>query len=245
MRCRSLLILFASAVMALPSAFAGISVDYTADGGGNNSDPLNGLSARATYELAGTHLTILLENTSTGLPSGFDTAASLLVSLGFNLPDGVMFAAGNSSVIGTGGYGLGQWSGRTAGDSVGEEWVWSNSGSGDLLESYDQILSTHEGAKNAVRFDGGSGSIGGPYGGIATDAPLMNIPASQYAVAGSILFDLTLTDTLTAAQLSEAAHGALVEFGSDDRYLSFNPVPTPGSILLGVIGLAMLRRRVG
>ena len=78
--------LVAGLFLTLAPAYADIVVDYVVDAGGNNSDPLNGLAARATYTLNGDQLSILLENTSTGVPIGFDTSDSLLVSLGINLP---------------------------------------------------------------------------------------------------------------------------------------------------------------
>lgn len=225
----------------LAPAHADIVVDYVVDAGGNNSDPLNGLAARATYTLSGDQLSILLENTSAGVPVGFDTSDSLLVSLGINLP-GVQFATGDAADIGPGSIGIGTWATRGPGESVGEEWLWTNDFGGDLLELYAQVISTSQGQGGGLttRFDGGSGTVGGPFGGIAADPVLRSIPGSQHAVSDSIRFELTLSAPLTEAELRPAARASIVEYGSDQRYLR---VPEPASIALVGIGVAALRRR--
>lgn len=239
------------APMVLAAAFGGsaaiadIVVDYAIDAGGSNNNPLNGLSARATFTLTkgGTGLCIKLQNTSTGLPDGFDTAASLLVSLGMNL--GVDFASGDSAVIGAGSTGLGKWSNLGAGDSVADEWVFSNSGAGDLLQGYAQVITTSSGLGGAAatHFSPGSGNIGGPFGGIAADPVLKSIPGNQRAVSDSILFDLTLASGITEGELRAALEDSIVEFGSDVQYLTPKVViPAPGAALLGILGLAALRR---
>jgi hypothetical protein len=230
-------LLFAS---YLPLATADVIMDYTLDAGGASQGPLNGLAARAAFAIDGTHLSVLLENTSTGVPDGFDSAASLLVSLGINLP-GADILSGDAAVIAPGAIGIGAWSDRLAGDSVGEQWVWTNDFGGDLMDGWRQVLSTSEGQSGPVtRFDGGSGSVDGPFGGIAAAPPIISIPANKPAVSNAILFELTLTAPLSEAQLQTAAHASIVEFGSDERYLT--PTPEPSALaLLAVAGL--LRRR--
>lgn len=220
---------------------ATITVNYTADAGGNNNSSLNGLAALAKFVSGGNQLDITLQNTSTGLPSGFDTAASLLVSLGFNLPNGITIVGGKSAVIGPGSVGLAQWAAKGAGDSVGNEWAWTNIGGGDLLGLYNQVITTSAGSQGLTRFDGSDGSIGGPFGGIATAPPLANIPGSQRAVSDSVVFSLLLSAPLTEKQLSDVADTSIVEFGSDVRYLH---APEPASLaLLGVAALSLLSRR--
>lgn len=227
--------------MTATAKAATITVNYTGDAGGNNNSPLNGLAALARFVSGGNQLDITLQNTSTGLPSGFDTAASLLVSLGFNLPDGITIVSGNSAVIGPGSVGLAQWAAKGAGGSVGEEWAWTNFGGGDLLTAYNQLITTSSGNNALTRFDGNAGSIGGPFGGIATAPPLANIPGSQRAVSDSIVFSLLLSAPLTEKQLSDVADTSIVEFGSDVRYLH---APEPASLtLLAVAALPLLSRR--
>lgn len=226
-------------------ASADVIVDYAVDAGGSNNNPLNGLSARATFTLTkgGTGLCVQLTNTSTGLPDGFDTAASLLVSLGMNL--GVDFVSGDAAVIGAGSQGLGKWSSLAPGATVADEWVYSNDGAGDLLQGYSQVITTSSGLNGAVaaHFSPGSGNIGGPYGGIAADPVLKSIPDNQRAVSDTIVFDLTLATGITEGELRAALEDSIVEFGSDVRYLTPSVViPAPGAALLCVLGLAAMRR---
>lgn len=237
-------ILCAAAALSMATgAQAGIiTAHYTMDAGGSNTNPLNGLAALATWESSGDQLTILLENTSTGVPIGFDTASSLLVSLGFNLPDGVTILSGDTAVIGPGSTGLGQWSSRGTGDSVAYEWAWTNFGGGDLLSTYNQVISTSSGNNNLVGFGGSSGLVGGPFGGIAASPPLLNIPGPQQAVSSSILFGLTLSASLTEVQLQQMAERSIVEFGSDVRYLHDPRIPEPTSLVFVLLALAAFPR---
>ena len=87
-------------------ASASTIVDYVVDAGGTNNSPLIGLAARGEFSVSGNQLTILLENTSTGVPTGFASAQQLVVSVGFNLPSGVDFASGDTALIGPGSVGL-------------------------------------------------------------------------------------------------------------------------------------------
>ena len=239
---RSRLAVLACLAVVAAVAPADIIVNYTLDAGGNNSEALAGLGARATFSLSGTHLAILLENTSTGVPASFEVSDSLLVSLGFNLPAGVFIASGAAAQIGPGSAGLGSWSARTAGASVGEQWIWTNDFGGDLMESYAQVISTSsgQGGGTVTRFDGGSGTVSGPFGGIATKPPMLTVPGSQPAVGNSIAFDLTLSSGLSAGQLAAVANASIVEFGSDARYLG---VPEPAAVVLALAGLVFARRR--
>ena len=141
--------------LATPS-LANITVNYTADAGGWNPDPPNGLAASAEFSIAGTQLTITLRNTSTGVPSGAEVSDALLVSLAFDLLDGITIVSGDSAVIGAGSVGLGAWAAEGPGYNVGDEWLWSNDGAGDLLAAYSQVISTSDGTGGAatVSFNG-------------------------------------------------------------------------------------------
>lgn len=241
MRLKFLPVFVLSCFVCAGTARAGmITVTYSVDAGGSNANPLNGLAAMSTFETSGNTLNILLKNTSTGMPAGFDTAASLLVSLGMSLPSGFSILSGNTAVVGPGSTGISQWSGFTPGSSVANEWAWTNSSGGDLLVPYSQVISTSSGNQSLTHFTGGSGSLGGPYGGIAASPLLANIPGSQRAVSNSIAFSLTLSGALTDQQLSDVANGSIVEFGSDVRYLK---VPEPASIGLLALGALVLSRK--
>jgi len=228
------------------AARADLVVDYTVDVGGNYPNEIHGVSARATYKIVGTELTILLENTSTVVPMDFDDTDALLVSLGLNLP--VNIAGGDLAVIGEGSCGLGTWSSLREGDSVAEEWLWTNDGGGDLMERFSHVISTSNEQGNGTQtlFGGGLGDVGGPYGGIVR--PDGTIKPSGRAVKSSIFFTLTLADSLTELQLAAAVRNSMIEFGSDQKYIC--PVPTaipgPGAALLGMLALPMIaatRRR--
>jgi len=239
---RSLLGTAASVALA-GAASAGISVvNYTVDLGGDNGNPLNGLGARGTFEISGNTLTVLLENTSTGAPNGFDVSDSLLVSVAFNLPGAITIVSGDSAVIGAGSVGLGAWGTRTAGDSVGEEWLWTNGGGGDYLGIFDQVVSTSSGVQGSghLDFNGNQANVNGPFGGIAADPPIFNVPQQQRAVSDSIFFTMTLSDTMTNDQLNEMTRGSVVEYGSDQKYLG---VPAPGAFALLIAAPIAMRRR--
>lgn len=225
-------------------ASADITIDYMLDAGGNNGNPLNGLSAHGTFATSGNTLTITLVNTSSGVPAGAEAADSLLVSLALNLGDGVEIVSGDSAVIGAGSNGLGQWSGLGQGDSVADQWLWTNDGGGDLLAAYTQVISTStgQGGGSTTGFDGTADpSVGGPFGGIAADPVLVNIPNSQRAVSDSIEFVLTLNSALSDDDLAAIAGSGIVEFGSDFQYLA---APAPSALaMLGLAGLGRRRRR--
>lgn len=237
---RAVAVAFTFCLLGTCCATADIVVVYSVDAGGDNTEPLNGLAARGSFELNGTSLVILLENISTGAPASFEVSDSLLVSLGMNMP--VAFASGDAAVIGDGSVGIGSWSDRTAGDSIAEQWLWTNEFGGDLMEAYQHVISTSngQGGGTCTRFDGLSGTVDGPFGGMAAAPPILDVPTNQPAVSNSIRYELTLTDTLTEDQLREVAESSIVEFGSDMRYLG---VPEPSSMLLLAIGGLLAGRR--
>lgn len=222
------------------SGRADIIVNYSIDAGGMNPYGIDGIAARSTWSIDGNQLSILLENTSTAIPIGFEIPDSLLVSLGFNLPN-LITMHGDAAVIGQDSIGLGKWDARGAGDTVAEEWLWTNQAGGDLLKDYFQVISTSMGVGGGdrIKFNGQAGGVNGPFGGIATNPVLLNVPKNKAAVSNGILFLLTLDVPLTEAQLLGVAQNSIVEFGSDFQYLS---VPTPGTIGL-LLAAAIIRPR--
>lgn len=221
---------------------ASFVVDYTIDVGGKNTSGSTGLSARSTWVIDGNQLSILLENTSTALPAGFGTADSLLVSLAFNL-DNQSIVSGNTAEIGLGSIGLGDWSALAAGDSVADQWLWTNGSGGDLLTDFTQIISTSMGQNNSshLDFNGLPASVDGPFGGIAAAPPLLAISGNQQAVSSSIVFNVTLSGTLSEGQLEAIATSSWVEFGSDFQYLA---VPGPGTLpILMTLSMVFRSRR--
>ena len=230
------------ACIAAASSADVVTVDYGVDAGGINSNALNGMSAKAIFETAGNTLNVTLINSSTGVPVGAEASDSLLVSVGFNLPSSVSILSGNSAVIGAGSSGIGAWGGLTTGDSVAEEWLWTNDSGGDIMEALDQIISTSNGQGGGTQtdFNGNSANVNGPFGGIAGDPPLVNIPGSKRAVSNSIEFSLTLSDAITLDDLEFMAAGSMVEYGSNFQYLT---VPGPGALAMLAVCAAGARQR--
>ncbi len=230
-----------TAVVLAGPAHAGIIASYTVDAGGSNGNPLNGLSAQASFQVDGFELTIVLTNTSSGVPMGAEVSDSLLVSLGFNLPDGTTIVSGDAAVIAAGSNGLGTWSGLGAGDSVAEEWLWTNGAGGDLLQAFSQIISTSmgQGGGTTTGFDGTTNpNVNGPFGGMAASPVLVGVPDTQMAVSDSIEFRLTLSSMLSNGQLQTLADDSVVEFGSDYQYLA-----VPGPAVLPVLAVLLVGRR--
>lgn len=227
-------------------ALGGLIVQYTFDAGGSNPNGIDGMSARATFDLSGfgDALMVTLENTSTGVPDQAEVADVMLSSLAFNLGQGFTIVSGDSALIGPGSVGLGLWDGLLEGDDVGEQWLWKNSGGADALASFSQVISTNNsnGGTGTTSFTGKSDpDVGDPFGGMAADPPLLAIPDEKPAVSDSIIFALTLSDAITTkSQLWDLAHGSVVEFGSGYQYLSVVPIPGPAVWSL-MMALAMPR----
>ena len=236
---------------AVALAFAGIAcggltVQYAFDAGGSNPHGIAGMSAAATFDAAGDQLVITLKNTSTGAPPGAEAADVLLASLGFNLGEGFLIVSGDSALIGAGSSGVGLWDGLLGGDSVGDQWLWKNSGGADVLASFTQVISTNNsnGGVGTTSFTGKvDPDVGDPFGGMAADPVVLEIPTDEPAVSDSIVFALTLSDPITSkSQLWDLAHGSVVEFGQGYQYLSVIPIPSP-AVWPGVMVLAGMARR--
>ena len=226
-------------LMSCQAASADFVINYTVDAGGANSFGISGLSARSTWSVSGNQLLILLENTSTSVPEGFEISDSLLVSLAFDLGN-ISILSGDTAVIGNGSMGLGIWADLNPGDSVASQWLWTNDFGGDQFLDFTQVISTSMGQGGGLRtnFNGDPADVAGPFGGIAAPGFLLAIPDMQYAVSNSIRFSLTLSDDLSEEQLHSLAHLSQVEFGSDFQYLA---VPGPG-VLAALLGLPLVVR---
>lgn len=205
----------------------------------------DGLSAEAQFTLINpTTLQVRLKNTSTGVPSGFDSADQLLtgISWDFGAPGsnpGDVNITGGSVVIGptsqsvnfdTGSYG--------PGTDVGGEFGWSNTNGTGLLQNFISTVSA-----NATMFGGpnldGPASLDGPQPGMISSAFSMPL-GGQGAIQDEIIATLTLDQALADTSFL-SLNTVRVEFGSDAAFIT---VPTPGGVaLLGLGGLLAARRR--
>lgn len=242
---------FAGGCVILLAATASASITVNHDEAALGSAPLDGLSAASTWTLNGKTLMITVRNTSTSAPTfANEMADALAVSLAFDLGDRSIMS-GDSALIASGAYGLGTWSDRVAGDSVAEQWIWTNDFGGDQLELFPQVISTSngQGGGSVTSFDGLfespllDANVQGPWGGIASKSLLGTVPGNQFAVSDGITFTLQLSSVIDEATLAMIAEGSVIEFGSDFRYAG---VPAPGALgLLALAGLAGRRRRDG
>lgn len=209
------------------------------------SDP-NGLSATADFQLlTSTTLQIVLTNTSTGAPAGFDGAAQILTGLSWDfgaLGAGVgdSLITGGTAAIGgtsfsvnfdTGAYG--------AGTDLGGEWGFGNGGGSGALQNAISSITAQVTAFGGPNLDGPV-SLDGPQGGLVSSPPIASL-GGQGAVQSSAIFTLTLSAPLADLGFL-SAHGAQVEFGSDAFFIF---VPAPATLPLMMFGFLGNRRRRG
>lgn len=245
------ILLCAALALAANAARADVVVDF-APSDAQTPQQL-GLSARATFDVTDTTLTILLENTSDVYqrllqPSVRRRTDTLVTSLGFQLPEGTTVVSGDSAVLGGRSTGVGRWGDmRNDGRRLEREWTWTNDGGADRLSPFDQVVTTlsrHD-VGESWRFDGSpAGRVRRSWGGIA---PLgARVTGQQRAVSNSILFTMTLSGPLDDSDLWSAARNSLVEFGAGGSFLEPQSIPAPGALLLSGLGAscaAGLRRR--
>jgi len=204
------------------------------------SDP-SGLAAEAEFTLLNPNqIQIRLQNTSTGVPMGFESADQLLTGLSWN-SFGVVgqTITGGSGITGPTSSSIGfSITDVGPGDDIGGEW---GHGAGPISGLLNHFIS---GNTSGLTLFGGA-NLDGPAG---ADGPQAGLVASPILVAlggvGAIQDEIIVTINLSLAQpnldfLKDTE--LLVEFGSSAAFIR---VPTPGSLaLFGVAGLAAARRR--
>lgn len=247
----------AVAAIVASSAHAGavsVTRSYSVDAGGKGGAADSGLSAAATFRASGTSFSITLRNTSTSAPSG-GVANALLSTLAFNLPEGVGIASGNGATIAEGSRGIGGWDGREAGDSVAEEWAYTEGGANHMLRDHSHAITTDSKIGRAQQhfFGGALPDLRNAFGGLISGetASLFDFNGRrQHAVESAIVFDFTLTMELTRDQLAAIADSAVAEFGRQFQYLSAAAptnagmvIPLPGAAGLSVLGLGVAASR--
>lgn len=203
-----------------------------------------GLSAQATFMLNTAEpwlLRIRLVNTSTGVPSGSDSADQILTSVAFDLGAPGANDADPRIIAGVAHIGPG---GRSIdfdkvvtplgpGDDVSGEWGYGNGGGTGLLLNFVSANTA-----GASRFSGtnldGPASLDGPEGGIVTDPPQASL-GGLGAIADSVDFTLTLNAPLSDLDFL-TGNKVRVEFGSDAAFLE---IPEPVTVWLLGLGAAM------
>lgn len=236
--CLAVVLLASSSLLAMP-----VTMDASS---------ASGLGASATFSLSadGTTLTIVLTNTSTGVPDGFDESDSLLTSVSFDLPDGVDIEGG--SVVITDGSVSENFdavdSQLSGGDPVTYEWGFANDDTSDtaLRPDYVSAMRSHtepfiEQNSRDANLDGPHTNLNGPQGGLTNGIVELN---GNGAVNNSVTITLDLSAPLPdLGFLTEA--GVTFEFGSDAAFLTV--VPEPSTFVLALLGLAgglgLVRRR--
>lgn len=209
------------------------------------SDPtLPGLSAEVEFTLLNsTTLQVRMRNTSTGVPSGFDSSDQLLTGVSWDFGDpgfnGDAMITGGSVAIGpssssvnfdTGSYG--------PGSDVGGEYGYGNTDGTGALTNFVSANTSQATPFGGANLDGPV-EIDGPQAGLVADPILVDV-GGLGAIQNEIIATLTLSEAISNLDF---LHDNLVrvEFGSDAGFID---TPEPGSLaLLLVGGLAAYRRR--
>ncbi len=225
--------------ICLVAAVLGIAVGNASAGLVIFSGP-SGLSATADFSLNNPHeLKIVLTNTSTGVPAGFDNSDQLLTGISFDL--GVPDITGGSVVIGPDAADISinfdnVVSQLGNGDDVSSEWGFGNSGGTGMLVN---MVSTNTAQMTAFssgpNLDGPAG-LDGPQGGLLANPGIVDL-GGLGAIQNSVVITLNLNSDLS--DLGFLENGVIVEYGSDAAF-----VPEPTTVALLVLGsISLIRRR--
>lgn len=212
------------------------------------SDP-SGLGAEAEFTLLNpTTLQIRLQNTSTGVPLGFDASDQILTGLswdfghpGFNgdvtITSGSVFTSGSSMSVNFDVANVG------ANQDVSGEWGFGNMDGTGALTNFISANTSQATPFGGLNLDA-TVNIDGPQGGIVADPALVGL-GGLGAIQDEIIATLILSGPYTDAQLlfDLLTNGTRVEFGSDAAFLPGELVPAPGALALLAIAGAFGRRR--
>jgi hypothetical protein len=204
------------------------------------------VDASVVTDVTGTHLTLVVRNTSVdaAFTDATAPASMLLTHVGFQLPtvptnidilSGTVTATAGSTGVNF----------DLATTDLNSQWAFANQSFNGFslgLPINTGLTSVQNG--QATRFDGGNGSINGPgYGMIS--ALETQFGSSQPGVRDSITFVLNLSGAITLAALE--AGNVVLGFGSPDT-AGVPGVPDGGSTvaLLGftLLGVEILRRKI-
>ncbi len=226
---------------AVAASIAGLALTASASATLVSFSDSSGLAAEAEFTLLNANqIQIRLQNTSTGVPMGFDSADQLLTGLSWNsfgvagqtITGGTAVTGATSSSIGFSIANVGP------GGDVGGEWGF---GAGPISGLGNHFIS---GNNSGLTLFGGA-NLDGPANG---DGPQAGLVANPLLVAlggtGAIQDEIIVTINLSLAQPNLDFLGnteLLVEFGSSAAFIT---VPTPGSMaLFGAAGIAAIRRK--
>ena len=186
-------------------------------------DDGSGLSGTADFTLVNPlTLKVVLTNTSSAPNLTSSPSNQLLTSLAFQLPNNTNILLGTAK-ISSGSRSIGFSKGSFGGGThVGGEWGYGNGGTTGFgsLRNYVSALQAGTHKFGGLNLDGPS-ALAGPQGGLA--APGW-ISGGQGGIQSSATFHLVTSRPLW--DLSFLQNGAMIEFGSDYRFL--RPVRSGG-----------------
>jgi hypothetical protein len=124
---------------------------------------------------------------------------------------------------------------------VSGEWGFGHTGQSiNLLPDFVSAMRSHTTPFGGENLDG-PGNLDGPQGGLYTVPPLADV-GGLGGVQGPVEFTLTLNRDWDIGTHFPGA--AIVEFGSDVRFLQLAPIPEPGpALLLACAGLLIFMGR--